>query len=59
MTLIPEFVRSLESWRPTAFGIIILGLLLIRPDGLLAFRHVTTRAKGVLATSLSDGAKPD
>jgi hypothetical protein len=52
-------VRSLESWRPTAFGIIILGLLLIRPDGLLAFRHVTTRAKGVLATSLSDGAKPD
>ncbi len=59
MTLIPEFVRGLESWRPTAFGIIILGLLLIRPDGLLAFRNVTTRAKGVLATSPSDGAKPD
>ena len=59
MTLIPEFVRSLESWRPTAFGIIILGLLLIRPDGLLAFRSVTMRAKGVLATSLFGGAKPD
>ena len=59
MTLIPEFVRSLESWRPTAFGIIILSLLLTRPDGLLAFRSVTTRAKGVLATSPSDGAKPD
>jgi branched-chain amino acid transport system permease protein len=41
MTLIPEVVRSLESWRPTAFGMIILVLLLIRPDGLLAFRAVT------------------
>lgn len=27
MTLIPEFVRGLESWRPTAFEIVILGLL--------------------------------
>ena len=41
MTLIPEVVRGLESWRPTAFGMIILVLLLIRPDGLLAFRAVT------------------
>lgn len=51
MTLIPEFVRGLASWRPTAFGIIILGLLLIRPDGLLAFRVVTARAKGVVTAS--------
>lgn len=49
MTLIPEFVRGLESWRPTAFGVIILGLLLIRPDGLLAFRSVTARARNILA----------
>ena len=47
MTLIPEVVRGLESWRPTAFGVIILVLLLIRPDGLLAFRDVTTRAKKI------------
>ncbi len=59
MTLIPEFVRSLESWRPTAFGIIILVLLLIRPDGLLAFRAVTTRAKNILTDSLIGKARPN
>jgi branched-chain amino acid transport system permease protein len=43
MTLLPEFVRGLESWRPTAFGLAILLLLLIRPNGLLAFRNITVR----------------
>jgi branched-chain amino acid transport system permease protein len=57
MTLTPELVRGLESWRPTAFGLIILGLLLIRPDGLLAFRSVTAKSKGGVAKSQSDGAK--
>ena len=52
MTLTPEFVRGLEAWRPTAFGVIILCLLLIRPDGLLAFRIATTRTKAVA------GSKP-
>ena len=47
MTLVPEAVRGLESWRPTAFGIIILVLLLIRPDGLLAFRDVSTRLRKI------------
>lgn len=45
MTLLPEFVRGFESWRPTAFGLAILILLLVRPDGLLAFRVATTQAK--------------
>lgn len=45
MTLLPEFVRGLASWRPTAFGLAILVLLLIRPDGLLAFRTATLRVK--------------
>jgi len=52
MTLTPEFVRGLEAWRPTAFGVVILCLLLIRPDGLLAFRIATTRTKVVA------GSKP-
>jgi len=52
MTLTPEFVRGLEAWRPTAFGVVILCLLLIRPDGLLAFRIATTRTKAVA------GSKP-
>ena len=58
MTLIPEVVRGLESWRPTAFGVIILVLLLIRPDGLLAFRDVTTRAKKIWVTAKADKSKP-
>jgi len=45
MTLLPEFVRPLASWRPAAFGLVILALLLIRPDGLLAFRVVTRRLR--------------
>lgn len=49
MTLLPEFVRGLANWRPTAFGLVILVLLLIRPDGLLAFRTATVRAKGSAA----------
>jgi branched-chain amino acid transport system permease protein len=57
MTLIPEVVRSLESWRPTAFGVIILVLLLIRPDGLLAFRAVTTRTKNIWVTTKADEPK--
>lgn len=58
MTLIPEVVRGLESWRPTAFGVIILVLLSIRPDGLLAFRDVTTRAKKIWVTAKADESKP-
>jgi len=58
MTLIPEVVRGLESWRPTAFGVIILVLLLIRPDGLLAFREVTTRANKSWVTGKADESKP-
>jgi len=45
-------VRGLEAWRPTAFGVVILCLLLVRPDGLLAFRIATTRTKAVA------GSKP-
>jgi branched-chain amino acid transport system permease protein len=59
MTLIPEFVRGLEAWRPTAFGVIILVLLLIRPDGLLAFHTVTTRAKVALTALDSTKTRSD
>lgn len=44
MTLLPEYVRALADWRPTAFGIAILAILTFRPSGLLAFRSVTGRA---------------
>ena len=45
MTLLPELVRGAAAWRPTVFGLTIIALLLLRPDGLLAFRIATLRAR--------------
>ncbi len=56
MTLVPELVRGLASWRPAAFGFIILVLLLVRPEGLLAVRIATIRAKGSTRHSQPFGA---
>ena len=43
MTLVPEFVRPLAEWRTAFFSLLLLLLLLVRPDGLLAYRRVTAR----------------
>jgi branched-chain amino acid transport system permease protein len=43
MTLTPELIRGLAEWRPLVFGVIIIAVLLLRPDGLLPFRTVTAR----------------
>jgi branched-chain amino acid transport system permease protein len=45
MTLVPEFIRMLADWRPTVFGVMIVLLLLVRPEGLLAFRTISARAR--------------
>ncbi|HEX2543264.1 MAG TPA: branched-chain amino acid ABC transporter permease [Ramlibacter sp.] len=45
MTLLPEYFRVLADWRPTVFGAAILVMLLFRPQGLLAFRTITERAR--------------
>ena len=44
MTLLPEFIRALAEWRPTVFGLLVVLLLLIRPQGLLSFRALTAKA---------------
>ena len=44
MTMLPEFIRGLQAWRPTAFGLAIVILLLVRPEGLLAFRTRSAKA---------------
>lgn len=46
MTLLPEFIRPLQTWRPSVFGLAIIILLLVRPDGLLPFRSLSARWKG-------------
>ena len=43
MTLLPEYIRDLKEWRPTVFGLVIIVLLLFRPDGLLSRRWTTVR----------------
>ena len=43
MTLLPELVRGLQSYRPLIFGVVIIVLLLVRPNGLLSFRLRTLR----------------
>ena len=45
MTLLPEMIRGLQAWRPIVFGVVIVVLLLVRPEGLLPFRSATARAK--------------
>jgi branched-chain amino acid transport system permease protein len=45
MTLVPELIRGIAQWRPTVFGLMIIILLLLRPDGLLAFRIATLRRR--------------
>jgi branched-chain amino acid transport system permease protein len=44
LTLLPEMIRGLAAWRPLAFGVLIVLLLLIRPEGLLPWRRVSLRA---------------
>ncbi|MGE5200489.1 MAG: branched-chain amino acid ABC transporter permease [Acidobacteriota bacterium] len=45
MTLLPEASRVLQDWRPTVFGVLILSLLLVRPQGLLQFRLLTAPSR--------------
>jgi len=46
MTLVPEFVRVLADWRTAFFSLLLVLLLLVRPEGLLAYRSATVRAPG-------------
>ncbi len=56
MTLLPEYFRVLADWRPTVFGLTILLMLIFRPQGLLAFRTLTSRWKPASAKEVSTGA---
>lgn len=44
MTVIPELIRDLAAWRPTIFGLLIVLLLLVRPEGIFAHRSITVRS---------------
>jgi branched-chain amino acid transport system permease protein len=44
MTLLPEMLRVLSDWRPMLFGVLVVLMLLVRPEGLLSFRTRSVRA---------------
>ena len=50
MTLLPEYFRILAEWRPTVFGLSILLILLLRPQGILQFRTLTVKKRGALGS---------
>lgn len=45
ITLLPEVSRGLAEWRALGFGVVIVLLLLVRPDGILSFRSRTLTAR--------------
>ena len=55
MTLLPEYIVFLKEWRPTVFATLIIVMLLIRPEGLLTFRTLSTsRRRGADRQTASD-----
>jgi len=45
MTVLSEEFATFAAWRPTIFGVTIVVLLLVRPEGLLRFRRPSLRAE--------------
>lgn len=43
LTLLPDYIEGLQAWRPTFFGLAILLILLVFPDGVAPWRVVTAR----------------
>ncbi len=46
LTLLPDYISGLQAWRPTFFGLAILVILLIFPQGIFPWRQVTARKSG-------------
>jgi branched-chain amino acid transport system permease protein len=53
MTLLPEVLRETADWRAMLFGVMVVVMLLVRPEGLLTFRR-----KSVVYRGLPSGAGP-
>ncbi|MFC4769073.1 branched-chain amino acid ABC transporter permease [Effusibacillus consociatus] len=53
LTLLPEVIRPLEEWRMVVYGLLIIVMMMIRPQGLLS---ASTVAK--IASVFSESAAP-
>jgi len=58
ITLLPEVSRGLADWRALGFGVVIVLLLLVRPDGVLSFRSRTLAARNPASSGKEDLLTP-
>jgi branched-chain amino acid transport system permease protein len=40
LTLLPEFLRSFSEYRMIIYALLIIGLMMARPQGLFSFRKI-------------------
>lgn len=46
LTLLPEFLRGFESYRMILYSLLIIGLMMLRPQGLFTFRRSGVKVAG-------------
>ena len=45
LTLLPEYARGLEDWRPAFIGVVLLVILVVRPVGIMGPRRLPRRSR--------------
>lgn len=56
LTLLPEWLRFLKEWRLAFYGLAMLAVMIVRPQGLIDHRLVET-VRGWLGGHLKEGAR--
>ena len=42
LTAMPEAFRFLENWRLTIYGLVLIAIMRLRPEGLFAYKEIMT-----------------
>jgi branched-chain amino acid transport system permease protein len=46
LTLLPELLRTFADWRMVAYALLLIGMMLARPQGLFGLREVWELGRG-------------
>src|SRR4051812_2934276 len=57
VTLLPEYFQPLKEWRLLVFGICVMAIIAVRPEGLYT-RHMQERLVGAVLRVVRPGRKP-
>jgi branched-chain amino acid transport system permease protein len=57
VTLLPEYFQPLKEWRLLVFGLVVMALIAVRPEGLYT-RHMQERIVGAVLRVVRLGRKP-